>query len=1152
MMRVFPLGSRLALVIVFSIFGIGRSLELYQFPPPPPMKPGWGSLPEVDSPQVVGLKKDIQRALDLSPEEALAAKAIFGLEPKPTFVGPYLYQGNLSIPVNSSAGSDQGSAPLTPLTEPDPFQVPPDIFKACNDLQDNNSTCLVVVQPYLKMVLRALSAGTSKYVQSAAPLPIEWRYMIELSVHSSAPLDVQPPWQLTIVSHLFRRVLAAYNSRIVSSNTTSGVTTFEVTDPRFVLEKRESSVVSILFLADARANEGKDATPQLAALNGRPCQLFFNSAAIESVATPGHSRSAADSKADQLNVSAESIESVQSSAASAIPSTAGAPQPARAAKVARPDQALTAAGASAPPSAAASAVAASPQSAAARAQPPAIAAARVPQPVGTIKVTHPDLATASSAPAGRPVMDSEGSLFGLADSPPTLVSYQRESPSPTQPAGSTLVASPDQTRAPSASAAAVSVPVASNVSSPDADPSPAASTEVLSLPDSSAASVASGSTRALLVSGASPPKQKQTAASKPAPSKTPKPPVATHKPAPASTPKPHPKPAPAKTPTAPPKKPPAPNTPPQLHQAFQPQDGARPISASAGQLYGTDGNPVVLKGLNWFGFETSATMVAGLWAGSSSLTQDFKTVVWRMRLLGFNAVRLPFSFKVLFNYGPNYISTYCSAVGTAYLAQSTTAPGFSTPSNNPPQPPQGTPRGTVSSSCNSDVPSQATYQRFLFVVRYLTANGFYVVLDNQFNADASAKQMTGQWLQWWRQVLSDVIADQHSRNQVMVDLLNEPDSQYWRWEDVGPVYLEAMDALHQISPTTLFLIEGTGQSWSGAMCWGDGFITDRKKIDASGMSDPNPFFLQLITKPYVYNVVIAPHYYPPSISHSTACYTGTCLYERMTLSFGYLNKMGYKGYVFPIVIGEAGSRYTDGNDISMLHDMAQYLNNQGAANDGKHNPIPHLFWWAWNSNSADTGGLVTEPNWDQIIWPKIKYLSSSIKLSPWYLQGRALAAIETTAGNTSAQVAASYTASFPANATLDGPSAMLQAFAADSATSTEAIATTAPAVPPGDQAKNYYPFLDFAWADCTVNVTLGPTHWSDNSTVRHGVLELVCTSSHNIVYTSKEIMSYEDGDIQVPYWLAIYSTHYGLAAMPLNWRPLWMGKGAITGVVEEV
>ena len=83
----------------------------------------------------------------------------------------------------------------------------------------------------------------------------------------------------------------------------------------------------------------------------------------------------------------------------------------------------------------------------------------------------------------------------------------------------------------------------------------------------------------------------------------------------------------------------------------------------------------------------------------------------------------------------------------------------------------------------------------------------------------------------------------------------------------------------QVSPTTLFFIQGSGQSWSGAMCWGDGFITERSKIAATGMSDPNPFFLQLITKPYVYNVVISPHYYPPSISQSTAGYTGAALYQ---------------------------------------------------------------------------------------------------------------------------------------------------------------------------------------------------------------------------------------------------------------------------------
>lgn len=38
-------------------------------------------------------------------------------------------------------------------------------------------------------------------------------------------------------------------------------------------------------------------------------------------------------------------------------------------------------------------------------------------------------------------------------------------------------------------------------------------------------------------------------------------------------------------------------------------------------------------------------------------------------------------------------------------------------------------------------------------------------------------------------------------------------------------------------------------------------------------------------------------------------YCGGC--SRMSSSFGYLNKIGYKGFIFPIVIGESGSRYTD-------------------------------------------------------------------------------------------------------------------------------------------------------------------------------------------------------------------------------------------------
>ena len=37
--------------------------------------------------------------------------------------------------------------------------------------------------------------------------------------------------------------------------------------------------------------------------------------------------------------------------------------------------------------------------------------------------------------------------------------------------------------------------------------------------------------------------------------------------------------------------------------------------------------------------------VAGLWQGPTALSQDFGTVLYRIQLLGFNAIRLPFSFQ---------------------------------------------------------------------------------------------------------------------------------------------------------------------------------------------------------------------------------------------------------------------------------------------------------------------------------------------------------------------------------------------------------------------------------------------------------------------------------------------------------------------------
>ena len=84
---------------------------------------------------------------------------------------------------------------------------------------------------------------------------------------------------------------------------------------------------------------------------------------------------------------------------------------------------------------------------------------------------------------------------------------------------------------------------------------------------------------------------------------------------------------------------------------------------------------------------------------------------------------------------------------------------------------------------------------------------------------------------------------------------------------VGPLYLAAMDAMHEVSPDTTYLVEGCGQLGFPGMNWGDGFVTDGALIQQYGLSDPRGiFFDPLRSKPYLNNVGISPHVYPPSVT----------------------------------------------------------------------------------------------------------------------------------------------------------------------------------------------------------------------------------------------------------------------------------------------
>jgi hypothetical protein len=76
------------------------------------------------------------------------------------------------------------------------------------------------------------------------------------------------------------------------------------------------------------------------------------------------------------------------------------------------------------------------------------------------------------------------------------------------------------------------------------------------------------------------------------------------------------------------------------------------------QIVTEEGQVIELVGANWFGFNNGQTMVDGMWddsrgqAPTIGMKFDFPTVMYRWQLLGFNSIRLPFSFNDLYYKAP--------------------------------------------------------------------------------------------------------------------------------------------------------------------------------------------------------------------------------------------------------------------------------------------------------------------------------------------------------------------------------------------------------------------------------------------------------------------------------------------------------------------
>lgn len=410
----------------------------------------------------------------------------------------------------------------------------------------------------------------------------------------------------------------------------------------------------------------------------------------------------------------------------------------------------------------------------------------------------------------------------------------------------------------------------------------------------------------------------------------------------------------------------------------------------------SDGVQVRFHGYNYFGFNNGQTWVDGSWAGGSAAGTDFRHIVYQVRALGFNAVRLPFIFRDLFDMRPLNRAVPCSAASVSDMRRRTLDPQVS---SNRTFPPFFVPvPGPVNGQCTTYIPNTSTMDRFLWAVQKFVSEGQYVLLDyhpmfvekTAWNAD----EFVAGWRRVWQAVLRLPNFDSDLRGRVFIDVLNEPDSIGLRWEPsagrpgVRDLYIRTMDALEALRPgLPVFFVEGAGQT-GFQVNWGDGFVTDPALISRFGLSDPNPFFRDLLRKPYRSRTVISPHVYGPTVTRATSHYEGTQLWDRLDRSYGYLSRRGYchNGVcqVFPVVIGEFGSFFRDPRDIRHLTDLALHARNSGGARRGNHWSYAGYFYWCYNANSGDTGGLVDD-TWQRLEWTKLRFLVRNLWLRPWYL-----------------------------------------------------------------------------------------------------------------------------------------------------------------------
>ncbi len=376
-------------------------------------------------------------------------------------------------------------------------------------------------------------------------------------------------------------------------------------------------------------------------------------------------------------------------------------------------------------------------------------------------------------------------------------------------------------------------------------------------------------------------------------------------------------------------------------------------STRGADLVDADGDAVQIRGLNWFGFETSAGMPHGLWS------RNMEEMLDQIAGLGFNTIRLPFSSAML---------------------DGTTSP-------------QG-----INQQENPNLVGLTSLELMDRFVDAAGARGLAIILDRHtlgpdnraalwYDQQFPQDRLVSDW-----QLLATRYADR--TNVIGADLYNEPhDQACWGCADVAVDWKTAAEkagnAIQAIEPQWLIFVEGVEHA-DGASCDGAEATGCNWWGGNLSQADDEPVVLDTPNK-----VVYSPHEYATSVFRQPWFDDPQFPANMPGIWDSFWGDLERNGAA-PVMVGEFGSKLEADIDKVWMKRLLEYL---GELDIG-------FTFWSFNPNSGDTGGILKD-DWLTVDENKMSLLRP-------YLTGPFVAGVVPPAGSTPTTVPATTADTQPA------------------------------------------------------------------------------------------------------------------------------------------